>query len=73
PLPVHDQDRIVVMWGENRARQFAQLLYEVTPTDPLTIATAAALLMMVIVALAACVVPARRAMRVDPVIALRAE
>ena len=58
--------------GSIAASRFLQaLLYEITPTDPLTIATAAALLM--VVALAACVIPARRAMRVDPVVALRAE
>jgi putative ABC transport system permease protein len=47
------------------------LLYEVTSTNPLTIVTVAVLIMGV--ALTACYVPVRRAMRVDPMIALRYE
>lgn len=53
------------------ARVMASLLFGITATDPLTFAGVA--LLMVIVAVLACFVPARRAANVDPMIALRAE
>jgi ABC-type antimicrobial peptide transport system permease subunit len=51
------------------ARLFRSLLFRVSPQDPLTLAAGAALL--IIVAVAASYIPARRASRVDPMIALR--
>jgi putative ABC transport system permease protein len=50
-------------------RSLRSMLYEVSPADPITLAAVAAILLMT--AMAACLVPARRAMRVDPVQALR--
>jgi ABC-type lipoprotein release transport system permease subunit len=55
--------------GVMAMRSFRAMLFEVEPADPVTIAAVTILLLAT--AALACIVPARRAMRVDPVEALR--
>ena len=52
-------------------RLMSSLLFDIQPTDPLTFVAVAALLSLV--ALFASYLPARRAMKVDPMVALRYE
>jgi putative ABC transport system permease protein len=56
-------------WAATRVLK--NFLFEVTPFDPLTFAAVA--LLLALVALAACYIPARRAASVDPLVALRYE
>ena len=52
-------------------RLMSTLLFEVSPTDPITFAAVA--LCVIFAALLACYIPARRATKVDPLVALRYE
>jgi putative ABC transport system permease protein len=52
-------------------RMLASMLYGVTSTDPLIFVSVT--LLLTAIALAACLIPARRAMRIDPMVALRHE
>lgn len=60
---------LVVLWPAGRV--MTALLYQVEPTDPITLA--AVCLILGATGLAAAVVPAVRARRVEPTEALRAE
>ena len=60
-----------VMGAIALGRFVQSLLFEVKPTDPATFVGVA--IALLVVAMAACYVPARRAMRVDPMVALRHE
>jgi ABC-type antimicrobial peptide transport system permease subunit len=50
-------------------RVLATQLYQTSPRDPITLAAAVAVILLT--GAVACIVPARRAMRVEPAVALR--
>jgi len=52
-------------------RVLQSYVYEVGPTDPVTFACVS--LLLIAVALLACLIPARRAAKVDPIEALRSK
>ncbi|HEX6716484.1 MAG TPA: ABC transporter permease [Pyrinomonadaceae bacterium] len=60
-----------IVAGTFLTRVLSDMLFGVTPTDPLTFAGVPVLLLLV--AFLACYIPARRATRIDPLIALRYE
>jgi len=60
---------LVGAWGLTRL--MSSLLFDVTPTDSVTLVSV--VLTLAMVALLACYVPARRATKVDPLVALREE
>lgn len=64
---------IVRGWGgaAGGAKAMQSLLFHAPPFDPVTYASVSE--MLAVVALAACWMPVRRAMRVDPMVALRDE
>jgi len=62
---------VAVLIGRLASHQIAGLLFGLEPTDPLTMG--AATMVLALIAAAAGYLPARRASRVDPMVALRTE
>jgi putative ABC transport system permease protein len=52
-------------------RTMRSLLFQVSPTDPVIVGSV--VLLLIVIAMLASYIPARRATRVDPMIALRSE
>jgi ABC-type antimicrobial peptide transport system permease subunit len=53
------------------SRLVAPLLFQTSPRDPLVLASVIAI--VTVIALVAALLPARRAVRIDPIVALRSE
>lgn len=66
-----DRNVLLFTFAIAMSRVLVGLLYGVSAKDPLTFAGVS--IMLLVVALLACLIPARRATRVDPIIALRTE
>jgi ABC-type antimicrobial peptide transport system permease subunit len=62
---------LVLIAALGLTRLMSSLLFSISASDPATFGTVA--LLLVIVALPACYIPALRAVRVDPMVALRYE
>jgi putative ABC transport system permease protein len=60
-----------VLGAVGTARSMAAALYEVAPTDPATFLSVS--ILFALIAATACYIPARRATKVDPLVALRYE
>lgn len=60
-----------LLLGQGLARAIQVVLFDVNPRDPVLLATVAVILSLT--ALAATVIPARRASRIDPMLAIRSE
>jgi putative ABC transport system permease protein len=70
-IPVSVGLAIGVTGGLGVSRLMRSVLYGVTPNDPITYGTV--ILTLAAAALAACIVPALRAARIDPLLAIRSQ